>query len=177
MKKINAKILILSFAVTAVVLFGGWFGVQYLGSEKPITDWVTAHEGIDIEELVIDQRKIYVEIDFQNDKEFGLTYLQFKHFLTQVGNGKEIIIEVRPEFGQHHPWWLNHSAGIIEFIKNKEYTNIEERINQWTEEGILKDGKMQMNSEYIFIYLQPVESKPIYLIFPIHAQQGGGLSD
>lgn len=177
MKKINAKIMILSFAVTAVVLFGGWFGVQYLGSEKPITDWVAAHDGIDIEELVIDQQKIYVEIDFQNDKEFGLTYLQFKHFLTQIGKGKDINIVVRPEFGQHHPWWLDHSAGILEFIKNKEYTKIEEQINQWMEDGNLKDGKMQMNSEYVFIYLQPVESPPIYLIFPIREQQGGGLSD
>jgi hypothetical protein len=177
MKKFNLKIIILSFAVTATVLFGGWFSMQYFGSEKPITDWVTANEGIEIEELDVDQQQIYAEIAFHNEKNFGLTYLQFKHFLTQVAKGKEVQLVISPNFGQHHAWWLDHSAGIIEFIKNKEYTKIGERIDQWMEEGKIKDGNMQMNNDYIFIYLEPVNTTPIYLIFSVDLQQGGGLND
>jgi hypothetical protein len=177
MKKFNHKVILLSFTVTAIVLFGSWFSIQYFGSEKPITDWIAAKEGIEVEDLTIDQQNIYIEVAFDNQKDFGLTYLELQRFLTQMAKGKKVTIAVSPEFGQYHSWWLKNSAGIIEAIENKHYTGIQEIVNQWMDEGLIRDGNISMNDRYIFIYLEPMDPGPIYLIFPIHPQQGGGLSD
>lgn len=176
MKKFNHKVILLSFTVTAIVLFGSWFSIQYFGSEKPITDWIAAKEGIEIEELIIDQKNIYIEVAFDNQKDFGLAYLELKRYLTQMAKGKEVTVVISPEYGQYHSWWLEHSAGIIEAVDNKQYTAIQEIVNQWMEEELIRDGNISMNNQNIFIYLEPLDSVPIYLIFPIHSQQGGGLS-
>lgn len=177
MKKFNHKVILLSFTVTAIVLFGSWFSIQYFGSEKPITDWITAKEGIEIEELIIEQKNIYIEVVFDNKKDFGLTYLELQHYLKQEAKGKVVTIVISPEYGQFHSWWLEHSAGIIEAIENKQYTTIKDIVNQWRDEKLIRDGHISMNNQYIFVYLEPNDLLPIYLIFPIHSQQGGDLSD
>lgn len=177
MKKFNNKVILLSFTVTAIVLFGSWFSIQYFGSEKPITDWITEKEGIEIEELIIEQKNIYIEVAFDNEKDFGLTYLELERYLTQVAKGKEIKIVISPEYGQYHSWWLEHSAGIIEAIDNKQYTTIKDTVNKWRDEELIRDGHISMNNQYIFIYLEPVDLLPIYLVLPIQSKQGGDLSD
>jgi hypothetical protein len=175
MKKLNIKVILLSCSVTALLLFGGWFSVQFLGQAKPIQNYVDEHEGMKIEELNVEQKNINVEISFENKPDFGVLYVDFQTFLTKIGKGKVIQLNIQQEQGEYHPWWLEHSPQLIEALHAKNYTRMEQIIKEWQIEGKLLEGKILMNSKYLFIYLQPPNEEAIHLVFPLQSIAEGGI--
>lgn len=172
MKKLNSKIIFLSFIITSILLFGGWFGAQFFGQEKPIRDWISEQEGLELKDLKIEQDAIFVELSFHNGESFGLSYIQLVKELNQLAKGKEIRIGIDTEQSEYHPWWLAHSAPVIEALKNDQYPLIEQIIMDWKAAGLLREGKSMMNSHYVLLYLEPSEGDEIYLSFTL--QQGKG---
>lgn len=173
MKNLNKKVIFLSFAITALILFGGWFGIQFLGTEKPITDYLNKQESIEVIDLVVDQRKVDIVIQFDAEKDFAKDYVELRQFLTESAKGKEINLQIDPNQSENHPWWLDHSSVILESLYDQKYTKIEETIHFWIESGTLSEGKLSMNSNKVFIYLKPLDQEGIYLIFPVPVEKGG----
>jgi hypothetical protein len=174
MKKLNIKTLLLSFAISAVVLFGGWFAMKFIEQQKPITDWVANEKGVKIEELQINHNMIDVQVSFDNKKEFGLFMVKFKQFLETIAEGKQLKLEINPEQSELNPWWLENSAPIIETLYAQEYSQLKGIVEGWKEEGLVKEGNVSMNSQYIFIYLEPTNGKPIYLFLSLDEKMEGG---
>lgn len=177
MRKLNKKVIFLSFAITAIVLFGGWFGIQFLGTEKPIIEYLEEKETIEIIDLKVDQRKLDLVIRYEDDPYFAQSYMEISKFLQEVAGLKEIHLQIDPKQSEHHPWWLNHSASILENLYAQKYTKIEEIIQDWINTGLLIEGNLSMNSDAIFIYLKPTDEDPVYLYFPVETSKGGSLSD
>lgn len=177
MNKLNKKVIFLSFAITAIVLFGGWFAIQFLGTEKPIIDFLEEKETVEIIDLKVDQRKLDLVIRYENDPHFAQRHMEINDFLKEVAGLKEIRLQIDPSQSEHHPWWLNQSASILEHLYAQQYTQIETIIQDWIASGVLSEGNLSMNSEAIFIYLKPKDEEPVYLYFPVAASKGGTLSD
>lgn len=177
MSKLNKKIILLSFAITTLLLFGGWFTIQFFGTEKPIMDYLAQHETIEIIDLKIEHGNLDLEIRFIDEPEFAVHYVEVSQYLQQLRGLRHVQITIDPEQSEHHPWWLTHSASILEHLHAKKYTQIEKTINSWQSSGIVSAGTLAMNSNYLYIYLEPVGYEPVYLLFPVLVEKGVILND
>lgn len=166
--------MLLSFMVTAIILFGSWFVLQFFGQEKPITDWIEKEKGVHLNHIEVTQQRIDIELSFEDKQDFGLKFVEFKQVVDKVAKDKLVKITIQPEQSEYHPWWLENSAPILEALKRGQYTEITRLINHWQKEGKLSSGYAVMNSEYLFIYLKPTGKDDIYLVFPVKEIVTGG---
>lgn len=175
MKKMNKKILLLSFVISFVLLFGGWFTYQYYGAEKPIQDKIAELEGVQLVQLAVDQNKAELTLHFEDQPQFGADLLEIDHFFE--ASKKEAHLSISKEQGENHPWWLQHSAEITEAIHQKEYSRIQSILDGWEEAGLITEGNVMMNQKHLFIYVQPVldsaskEKPEIYIYLPLPLDQ------
>ncbi len=177
MKKLKLPIIILSFVVTAVILFGGFFTWQHVGLEKPLLQWADEQENIRIEALNIQQNKVWMEVSF-TDKSFATSYIQLVQFLNTHAQGKVHVIQLMPEQSEYHQWWLSHSSEILEVLQKGSYTQVNDILSRWKKQDIIADGYLKMNQEYLFIYIEPVQDEgidpaPVYLVYQISELKGG----
>lgn len=169
LKKLNTKLIFLSCLITTFVLFGGWFGTQFFGQEKPIRDWIAKQEGITINDLRLEQEAIFLDITFTNKELFAQSYIETMTNLKKLSKGKEIMIQISSEQGENHPFWLKHSAPIMEALATKHFTQVDQVLSEWQTKGIIKQGKSMMNSQYLFVYLELLDGEQVYVAFSLES--------
>lgn len=176
MKNLNYKIIVLSCSLTAVLLFGGWFLMQYLNTERPIQDWIEERDGIEMISLENGQDSLRVNVRFVDHEVFGQDYLAFHEYLKKTAGAKEVHIHIAPEQGENHPFWLEQSFSFVELIRHEQFTQLKGHIEKLEQDGLIVSGNAMMNSDLVFIYLllpeDQSEENEVYVTLKLHEPQG-----
>lgn len=172
MKNINLKVVLLSFVITASVLFGSWFAMQFFQLERPITDWFSQNEKLELTDVKVIQNKVHLWVRFNDHEDFATDLLDLQTYVQQLTKDKELFLHFEEKQSEQHPWWLKHSANILQFLADKQYAEIDQLLSDWQDSGVIKSAHFVMNSKYIFIYIKPsAEQDAVYLMFP--TKRGG----
>lgn len=173
MKQLNIKMVLLSCILTAVVLFGGWFAIQFLNTEKPILDWVEAREGMEIVDIKSDRESLQVEVRFANQSDFGQDVLQFYNYLEDTRPGKQIDILIAAEQGEYHAFWLENASAFLEILNQGHLTQFDAVMQRLKTDDRIDDGRVMMTTEHIFLYFDLADDEEVYIILPAGLNQGG----
>lgn len=176
MLKLNKKMVILSFVITTSIVFGGWFLIQYLNTEKPIQQWFVDKEGVQLTDYEATRDALTIHVDFNNNHKFAHSFLELFHFLKETNPNKQVDISLNSNNSEQNEWWLKHSVPIYEAIKFSRFTDIEDQLNIWKENNKIQDGSIKMTQDYIFIYIKPQHEADIYLAIPYVKIKDGGLN-
>ncbi|MDQ0337616.1 hypothetical protein J2S00_000386 [Caldalkalibacillus uzonensis] len=165
MQQLKWKTVLLSCLLTALVLFGGWFIYQYLNTEKPIQAWFEHKQGIELVHMENSRGLTEVTVRFHDPKQFYRLYAELDRFLQ--GMGQPYVIAIAREQGEYHPLWLKHSAEFAEAIHHRQFSAIEQHIEELKAQQEVEDGYVLVTSQGVFIYLAPSSAEEVYLHFPL----------
>ncbi|EGL82236.1 hypothetical protein CathTA2_2259 [Caldalkalibacillus thermarum TA2.A1] len=175
MVNLKWKTVLLSSLITALVLFGSWFGYQHLNTEKPIQAWFEDKEGIELVELNATRKGVEITVRFHNPDQFYPLYAKLDGFLQELD--LPYVLTISAEQGEFNPFWLKHSAAFAESIYHHRYRDIQHYIEKLKANDEVRDGYVIVAEKGVFIYLDPSTGREVYLHFPAPEQTGGMLDD
>ncbi|MCH1639701.1 hypothetical protein D3C76_300240 [compost metagenome] len=143
-----------SIAISAFVLFGGWFLYRQWAIERPLENIVKSVEGVNHVEMDIKPDELSLQLKLEPGTDLGALVRQIEQ------NGKEQIgkrtlkLDVEeqssPELDQ---LWEKALFTVAQAMENKQYTQITAALKQMEQENSKLKATAEMDDKNVYITL------------------------
>jgi hypothetical protein len=166
--KLRLLPMVISVAVSSVVLFGGWFGYHSLAVENPLMSIVQGVPGV--QDAQIDLKSDEVDVSLKLDPHAGASLRQVYQAIVTQGSsiiGKRAVkLNVTNESSAAlDRWWSSALFDVAQAMETKQYASIPKVLNQRKAElpGLSVSAEMDDNN----VYVQLTDgNKSKYVILP-----------
>ncbi|QKI82103.1 hypothetical protein [Kroppenstedtia eburnea] len=164
--QIRWPIAVLALFVSLLVLFGGYFGFQWLQVEKPIRDTVQQTAHVKLEKMQVTPDRITIQL--RPDAKFSLVsdYISLREAIQIHGGNRKLEIRFsdRPDPTLNHAW--NRMVfGVREGMARGRFTMIPKTVKQVAEgEGI--QYRLGMDKKFVYVELHRGDHY-LYQVLPL----------
>jgi hypothetical protein len=144
---------IVTFAASCIILFGGWFVYNSMAMENPLTQLLANEAGV--QSVKADLSAGQVAFDLKVNKEASLIDLMHKATTEgskQIGK-REVKLNVQSDSSDKlDKWWSEALFGVAQAMETKQYAHIPKLLNdRAADQGIAVDA--QIDDKYVYIRL------------------------
>jgi hypothetical protein len=126
--------MIISLAVSSVVLFGGWFLYDSVAMENPLNRLVNETQGVKQADVRVDKDRVLFRIVLDSEASLRNIYGSLKKEGAEIAGNRDIQIQVtNEEIPQLEAWWSKALFPIAEAMEKKQYGEIPTILNQLSE--------------------------------------------
>lgn len=164
--KLRVGPVVASVAVSALLLFGGWFGYKQWAVESPFEHKVNSYEGVKSVQADITPKKVDLKLDLEPGSDFGGLVRQIEKDGKKYIGSRELKLTVEENSSEKlDQVWEQAMFPIAQAMENKAYTEITATLDklQQSESGL--SAKADMDDKNVYITLTDGKASK-YIILP-----------
>ncbi|MHA0855391.1 hypothetical protein [Paenibacillus sp. CMAA1364] len=141
--KIRMMPVALTVVISAVVLFGGWFGYQQVALHNPLQNIVKLYEGVTHVQVEMNRSDVIVKLQVEpGTKLSGLVQELTTEGKSIIGN-RNLKLDVADHSNETlEQFWSEALFPVAEAMENRQYTQIVEKLN-----GMKEHTNIQVTTE------------------------------
>lgn len=163
--------IMLSFLVTMVLLFGGWYLYQQVEIKEPLKMEVGQMTSATLSDLQVLKNQLIIKLHVTNPDTFPQEYKQLLKATQTYSNGREIDVVVTNQGDQLKKIWTNGQFAVNEAIELHEYSRIPQLLADWKHTYKLDSAIAKMDESTIYIYMKN-DKQDFYAMLPRAATTG-----
>lgn len=164
--KLRLVPLITTVAVSAVVLFGGWFAYSQFAVQAPLKKLVTEYEGVKNVQFDITQKQVDLKLDLDPKTDLrGLVEHLTVDGKSVIGSRKLKLTVVDHSSKVLDAWWSKALFPVAEAMDNKKYTEIPATLDKLKEGNPNLIVNSMMDTQNIYISLTDGQASK-FIILP-----------
>lgn len=160
-------------AVSAVLLFGGWFAYRQWAIEAPIEKLVKQYEGVNHVQFNITPKEVGLKLDLAAGTDMGGLVRHIEKEGKDLLGKRTLKLEVTdrstPDLDQI---WSEALFSVAQAMENKQYTEIQSTLDQLERKHDALRATADMDEENVYVTLTDGTSSK-YVILPRVAQKLG----
>ncbi|WP_410768401.1 hypothetical protein [Fontibacillus sp. BL9] len=171
--KLRVGPIVASVAVSALLLFGGWFAYKQWAVESPFEHKVNQMEGVKSVQTDINQKQALVKLDLEPGTDFGSLVRQIEADGSKWIGGRELKLVVEDRASQElNELWEEALFPIAQAMENKEYTGITDALDKLQQNDSGLSAKAEMDDRNVYITLTDGQASK-FIILPRVPQSMG----
>ncbi|RCX23308.1 hypothetical protein DFP94_101905 [Fontibacillus phaseoli] len=152
--KLRVGPIVASVAVSALLLFGGWFAYKQWAVESPFEHKVNQMEGVKSVQTDITQKQAIVKLDLEPGTDFGSLVRQIETDGSKWIGSRELKLVVEDHASQElNEMWKEALFPIAQAMENKEYTGITDTLDKLSQNDSGLSAKAEMDERNVYITL------------------------
>ncbi|MEF2964310.1 hypothetical protein V3851_00585 [Paenibacillus sp. M1] len=171
--KLRIVPIVASVAVSALLLFGGWFAYKEWVVEGPFEHKISQYDGVKSVHTDITQKQAVLKLDLEPGTDFGSLVKQIETDGEKwIGNRElKLVVEDRatPKLNE---LWEEALFPVAQAMENKEYTGITAALDHMMKEDGGLTAKAEMDDRNVYITLTDGQASK-FIILPRTAQTIG----
>lgn len=152
MKKIRILPIAITAAITAAILFGGWFAYRHFGVEKPLDRVANAAAGVESAKVEITNDTVKIDVRLNADANLGEVYRRIKQDAAgEIGNRQLELKATAQANDRLEEAWSHSLFDVAEAMENRKYSDIREAMSKLGEQfpGITARTDIDEHNVYI----------------------------
>ncbi|MFC4302882.1 hypothetical protein [Cohnella boryungensis] len=152
MNKLKLIPITITAAVTAAILFGGWFAYNHYGIEKPLDKVAHSVPGVDSASIDFSGSLVTVKVQLDPDADLGTVYRTIKQQgASEIGSRKLELLASGQSSERLEQAWSYSLFDVAEAMENRHYSGVREAMSQMSQQfpGIVATTDMDESNVYI----------------------------
>jgi len=152
MKKLKIVPIAITAALTAVLLFGGWFAYRHYGIEKPLDKAAASIPGVEAANIETTGTLVRVSVELDSDADLGEVYRKIKQDGAQQIGSRQLELKVTaPGSELLDKAWSYSLFDVAEAMENRKYSSIREAMAELSKQfpGVEATTDIDENNVYI----------------------------
>lgn len=156
--KLRLVPVIISIAVTTVLLFGGYFTYKSAAMQNPLESIVTNIDGVELSEIKLSNTEAAIEVTLSQETSLREVYQTIKEEGASVlGDRKLNLKAVSKSSPELDKWWSSVLFDIAQAMETKQYSAIPDALNAGSNETGIK-AVTEMDNTNVYITLRSNEA-------------------
>ncbi|ANS74822.1 hypothetical protein AWM70_09640 [Paenibacillus yonginensis] len=165
--------IVATVVVSALLLFGGWYGYRQIALQSPFEKMVTQYNGVNNVQLNINHNTVTLKLDLKPQTDLRDLVQHIKDKGGSLIRGKELKLEVQDHSNEAlNKWWSEALFPIAEAMENKKYTEITSTLDKLKNEVPGLKATAEMDDTNVYISLTDGKASK-FIILPRKAEQVG----
>lgn len=160
-------------AVSAVLLFGGWFAYNQWAIEAPFQKLVKQYEGVNHVQFNITPKEVGLKLELEAGTDIGGLVRHLEKDGKELLGKRTLKLEVTdhstPDLDQI---WSEALFSVAQAMENKQYTEIQSTLNQLEEQYDALQASADMDDKNVYVTLTDGTASK-YVILPRVPQKLG----
>ncbi|WP_256757342.1 hypothetical protein [Cohnella sp. WQ 127256] len=152
MKKLRILPLTITAALTAAILFGGWFTYRHYGIEQPLDRVAKSVAGVESAQAEMSTGLVKVNVKLAPDANLGEVYRYIKqNGAGEIGNKQFELAVQQKDSARLDKVWGYALFDVAEAMENRKYSGIRDTMTDLSEQfpGVTVTTEMDDNNVYI----------------------------
>jgi hypothetical protein len=171
--KLRLLPVVISVAVSSVVLFGGWFGYHSLAMENPLMDIVQGVPGVSNAQTSLNNDTVDVTLKLAPGASLREVYQTIEtkgsSIIGKRAVNVDVVNESSPELDK---WWSSALFDVAQAMETKQYANIPKTLEQHRSELAGLTIATEMDDKNVYVQLSDGD-KSKFVILPRVASKMG----
>lgn len=173
LKKLRIVPLVTTVAISAVVLFGGWFAYSQFAVQAPLKKLVTQYDGVKNVQFDITQKQVDLKLDLDPKTDLsGLVQHLTVDGKSLLGSRKLKLTVVDHSSKTLDEWWSKALFPVAEAMDNKKYTEIPATLEKLKEGSPNLTVNSAMDSDNIYVTLTDGKASKFIVLPRVPGQLG-----
>ncbi|MFC5531794.1 hypothetical protein [Cohnella yongneupensis] len=150
--KLKILPLTITAALTAALLFGGWFAYRHYGIEKPLDRLAGAVPGVTSAVVTTTNGQVNIDVRLKQDADVSEVYRKVKSDGASEIGGKKFTLTAEGQTNERlDKAWSYALFDVAQAMENRQYTGIREAMNKLSEQfpGMTADTSMDEDNVYV----------------------------
>ncbi|MNI32833.1 hypothetical protein D3C76_182930 [compost metagenome] len=167
--------IVASVAVSALLMFGGWYAYQQWGVESPFEKAVEKYDGVQQIQLDMTKTQVVAKLDLASGSNLGDIIRQMEEEGKKWIGDRELKVEVTDQSPQSlNDVWEEALFPVAQAMENKQYTEITATLDELQQKNDLLAAKADMDENNVYITLTDAQGSK-FIILPRAPQKLGVL--
>ncbi|QMV44420.1 hypothetical protein [Cohnella cholangitidis] len=155
MKKLKLIPLTITAAITAAILFGGWFTYRHYGVEQPLDRVANSIDGVESAQVEMSNGHVKVNVKLAADADLGEVYRKIKNDGAGEIGSKQLELAATAAISQDNARldkaWSYALFDVAEAMENRKYSGIRDTMAKLSEQfaGVTVTTDMDDQNVYI----------------------------
>ena len=152
MVKLRLTPVALTVAVSAAVLFGGWFGYQQFFVKQPLDAKVKSVSGVKDAGVRIDRKGVRIAVELEHEADLREVYTQLRRIGQSAAGSRSVRIEIVQNAPERlEQLWAKALFDVAEAMELRRYGDIPVRLGELAAEleGVTVTAEMDEMNVYI----------------------------
>jgi len=153
MKKIKLIPITITAALTAAILFGGWFAYRHYGLEKPLDKVANAIPGVDSAKIAMTNGTVKVDVELAPDAELGTVYRKLKKDGAAEIGARQLELQATAKTSSERleKAWSYSLFDVAEAMENRKYSGVRDAMDGLSDQfpGVSVKTDMDENNVYV----------------------------
>ncbi|GAA4861295.1 hypothetical protein GCM10023310_45880 [Paenibacillus vulneris] len=150
--KLRLLPIVLSVAISATVLFGGWFAYQSFAMENPLAGVVKSTPGVELVSTKINTDDAEIEVKLQPGTSLREVYDNIENKGSSIIGKKALKLKVVNESSQQlDQWWSSALFDVAQAMETKHYAEIPTTLQSRVAGSSNLKISTEMNDKFVFV--------------------------
>jgi hypothetical protein len=165
--KLRLVPMIISLAVSSVVLFGGWFLYDSVAMENPLNRLVNETQGVKQADVQVDKSRVQFHIVLDPEASLRDIYRSLKKEGAEIAGNRDIQIQItNEEIPQLEAWWSKALFPIAEAMEKKRYGDIPTILNQLSQDDPSVAVVSEIDESNVYIRISDGAKNSKFIVLP-----------
>ncbi len=150
--KIKILPLTITAALTAAILFGGWFAYRHYGIEQPLDRIAGSVPGVTNAVVDTTNGQVNIDLELKQDANIADVYRKLKEDgASEIGSKKLNLSAEGTANEKLEQAWSYSLFDVAQAMENRQYTSIREAMNKLSEQypGVTAETSMDEDNVYV----------------------------
>ncbi len=150
--KIKILPLTITAALTAAILFGGWFAYRHYGIEQPLDRIAGSVPGVTNAVVETTNGQVNIDLELKQDANIADVYRKLKEDGASEIGGKKLNLSAEGTTNEKlEQAWSYSLFDVAQAMENRQYTGIREAMNKLSEQypGVTAETSMDEDNVYV----------------------------
>lgn len=164
--KVRLLPVLLTFLISAGLLFGGWFTYQSVAVENPINDMIDSVAGIEDASIELDRDLLLIRVRLTDEAELSTLYHSLLEQSYAIVSDRTVRLEIVDESTEAlNRIWQAVLFDVAEAMDSQRYSSIPKRMQELADETPGLKAETAMDERNVYITLKH-DGAAKYVVLP-----------
>jgi len=152
MKKIKILPITITAALTAAILFGGWFAYRHYGIEQPLDKVAVSIPGVEAADIQMTGAQVKISVELDQSADLGEVYRRIKQEGASEIGSRQLELKVTARGSELlDKAWSYSLFDVAEAMENRQYSNIRGAMAELSQQfpGVTATTDIDENNVYV----------------------------
>ncbi|TFE30041.1 hypothetical protein [Cohnella luojiensis] len=159
MNKLKILPITITAALTAALLFGGWFAYRHYGVEQPLDRVANAIDGVESAQIEMSTEQVKVNLKLAPNADLGEIYRRIKEDGASEIGGKQLELSASAKVSPRlEKAWSYSLFDVAEAMENRKYSGIRDAMANLSKQFPGVTVTTDMDDENVYISMRDGDS-------------------
>jgi hypothetical protein len=174
--KLRVLPIVLTVAVSTILLFGGWFAYRSYAMENPLAGTISSAQGVQQVDTVLNKDNVMIDLKLAGDADLESLYRKVTTDGASIIGSREVKFKLNSDSSPElEKWWSTALFDIAQAMETKHYSDIPQILDKQSSKLAGMSAVSEMDEKNVYIRLS-LGDKTKYIILPRTPAVLGALS-